>query len=120
MPSEKSPISTDFALVDDSVAINTMLEQLPQSADVVASAVLKSPGKSAWMYEVKTARLFIFSCAGGRLRCDTYTKVPDDKAARGLGDAHDEGRRKGIFGERPRQCMIDAYIQITGNEIEAR
>jgi hypothetical protein len=113
--SEESPISTESALVDDSWAISIMLTHLPQSADVAAEAVLKSPGKSAWMYEVSTSRLFIFSCDGGRLRCDTYAKVPDDRAARDLGDAHEESHRIGIFGEQYRQHMVDAYMRITGN-----
>ena len=119
MTYEKSPISTDSALVHDSLAINTMLGKLPQSTDVVAEAVLKSSGKSAWMYEVRTARLFIFSRLGDRLYCDTYAKVPNDEAARRLGDAHDEGHRQGLLGSRHKQHMVISYIEITRNEIEA-
>ena len=118
--SEKSPISNNSALVNDSLAINTMLGKLPQSAEVVASAVLKAPGKSAWMYEFKSARLFIFSRVGDRLHCDTYAKVPNEQAANHLGDAHNEGRRQGLLGSRHMQHMVISYIEITRNEIEDR
>jgi hypothetical protein len=118
MSTEESPISNDSVPVDDTVSINAMLAKLPPSVDVVASSVLKTHGKSGWVYEPQMARLFIVSHAGRHLYIDTYAKVPNDRAARRLGDAHDEGYRQGLLGSRHKQHMVISYIEITRNEVE--
>jgi hypothetical protein len=119
MSTEESPITNDSALVDDTVGINALLAKLPPTIDVVASTVLKTAGKSAWMYEPQSARLFILSHTGRYLYCDTYAQVPTDRAARCLGDAHDEGHRQGLLDSRHEQHMVISYIHITRNPIEA-
>jgi hypothetical protein len=86
----------------------------------VASSVLKTPGKSAWIYEPQSARLFFLSHAGRYLYCDTYAQVPNDRAARSSGDAHDDGHRQGLLGSRHKKHMVISYIHITRNPVEAR
>jgi hypothetical protein len=56
--------------------------------------------------------------AGRHLHIDTYAKVCNDRAARRLGDAHDEGHRQGLPDSRHRQHMVISYIEITRNEVE--
>jgi hypothetical protein len=97
-----------------------MLAKFPPSVDVVASSVLKTPGKSGWVYEPRMARLSILSHAGRHLHIDTYAKVCNDRAARRLGDAHDEGHRQGLLGSRHKQHMVISYIGTTGIEGETK